>query len=62
MSITIAGLPATVAEYCFSGSSIVVGQDQKQSIDELVERMLEAAPEFKEINSKYLDAVIKYAT
>ena len=58
MSITIAGLPATVAE----NSSIVVGQDQKQSIDELVERMLEAAPEFKEINSKYLDAVLKYAT
>lgn len=51
-----------MAENSFSSSSIVVGQDQKQSIDELVERMLEAAPEFKEINSKYLDAVIKYAT
>lgn len=39
-----------------------MGQDQRESIDQLVERMLEASPEFKDINSKYLDAVGKYAT
>ena len=53
-------------ETSYSGGSVsgsvVVGQVQKESIDELVERMLEASPEFKEINSKYLDAVVKYAT